>query len=120
ALQSNLKFGSVKNQEGEFITGSLEGVTTAAKNRLNDLPEDLRWSLTNAPGKGSYPLAGMVFAVIYQKQPAGNGAKIVDFLRWVPREDGGQKYAKELNYAPLLPGVIERIDKSLASVKVGS
>src|SRR5262249_10835978 len=94
ALQSNLKFGSVKNQEAEFITGSLEGVTTAAKNRLNDLPEDLGWSLTNAPGKGSYPLAGMVFAVIYQKQPAGNGAKVVDFLRWVTREDGGQKYAK--------------------------
>ena len=42
ALQNRIPFGSVQNQEGQFITPSLESVTAAAKGALTDIPEDLR------------------------------------------------------------------------------
>src|SRR5262249_12584042 len=58
ALQKKIRFGAVKNQEGIYLVASLEGVTAAAEGALKDVPEDLRFSLTDAPGKEAYPICG--------------------------------------------------------------
>jgi phosphate ABC transporter phosphate-binding protein len=120
AMQNEIRFGAVQNKAGEFIVADLDSVTTAAKSALTSIPDDLRYSLTDAPGKGSYPISGTVWAVLYVDQPAGKGQATVDFLRWVTREDKGQKYARELHYAPLPAGLIERVDAKLALVKTAS
>jgi phosphate ABC transporter phosphate-binding protein len=117
ALQNNIKFGVVQNQEGGFIMPSLESVTAAAKGVLTNIPEDLRYSLTNAPGKESYPISGTVWAVIYVNQPPGKGQAVVDFLRWVTYE--GQNYTKDLDYARLPEELVERLEKKLDQVRVG-
>lgn len=115
AVQNKIPFGLVQNREGEFIEASLESVTAAAQGALEDIPDDLRYSLTNAPGKHSYPISGTVWVVIYAQQPAGKGQVVVDFLRWVTHE--GQEYAAELHYARLPAGLVERIEKKLARVR---
>ena len=117
ALQNKIKFGLVQNREGEFITPSLESVTAAARAALTEIPEDLRYSLTNAPGKDSYPISGTVWAVIYVNQPPGTGQTVVDFLRWVTHE--GQNYAKDLAYARLPDELVVRLEKKLDQVRVG-
>src|SRR5262249_56537440 len=98
-------------------TASLESVTAAAKGALTDIPEDLRYSLTNAPGKDSYPISGTVWAVIYAAQPSGKGQAVVDFLRWVTHE--GQKYAKDLDYASLPDELVRRLEAKLDQVQLG-
>ena len=117
ALQNNMKYGSVKNKEGAFINASLETVTAAASNSLSNIPDDLRYSITDAPGKESYPISGTVWAVIYEKQPAGKGKAVVDFLRWVTHE--GQRYAEALHYSKLPEGLVRRLEKKLDEVQVG-
>jgi phosphate transport system substrate-binding protein len=117
ALQNKIKFGSVRNREEVFIQASLESVTTAADHALKQIPEDLRYSLTNAPGKNSYPISGTVWAVLYVDQPAGKGQLVVDFLRWVTHE--GQEFTKALDYARLPEGLVQRVDEKLSQVKVG-
>jgi phosphate ABC transporter phosphate-binding protein len=114
ALQNNINYGAVKNREGEKIKGELKSVTTAADNALTDIPEDLRYSITDAPGKGSYPISGTDWAVLYVNQPAGKGKQIVDFLHWVTHE--GQQYCEGLHYAKLPPGLVTRVESKLASV----
>ncbi len=42
----------------EFIRASLPSITRAAENAIGTIPDDLRFSLTDAAGKGSYPIAG--------------------------------------------------------------
>jgi phosphate transport system substrate-binding protein len=118
-LQNKISFGSVQNQAGEFILGSLDSVVIAANNCLTQIPDDMRFSLTNAPGKGPYPICGTVWAVLYTNQTGENGQQVVDFLRWATREDKGQKYTRDLHYAPLPKGVIDRIDAKLAQIKTG-
>jgi len=118
ALQNQIQFGAVQNQAGEMVAPKLESVTAAAKNALSEIPEDLRYSLTNAPGKDSYPISGTVWAVVYTNPPGNKGKALVDFLRWAVREDSGQKYCAELHYAPLPKELVERIDKVLAKVNV--
>jgi phosphate transport system substrate-binding protein len=117
ALQNDVKYGSVRNREGEFIKGSLESVTAAAAGALSEIPDDLRYSITNAPGKDAYPLSGTVWAVLYVNQPADKGKAVVDFIRWVTHQ--GQQSAAELHYARLPQGLVERVDKMLERVQVG-
>src|SRR5262249_46311199 len=100
ALQNNIKYGAVQNKDGDaFIHAKVENVTAAAKGGIAEIPEDLTFSLNNKPGKDSYPICGAVWAVCYQNQPANAHKVVTDFLHWVTHE--GQKYAKELHYAPL-------------------
>ena len=117
ALQNEIKFGLVQNREGEFIRAGLESVTAAADGSLSDIPDDLRFSITNAPGKVAYPISGTVWALLYVNQPAGKGQHVVDFLRWATHD--GQRYTDELSYSRLPQGLVERLEKKLDMVKVG-
>jgi phosphate ABC transporter phosphate-binding protein len=116
ALQNNIKFGKVRNKEGAAIEASLESVTAAASAALKEIRDDLRYSMTNADGKESYPISGTVWAVLYVNQPGAKGNAVVDFLRWVIHD--GQQYAEGLKYARLPQGLAERADKKLGQVKI--
>jgi phosphate transport system substrate-binding protein len=118
ALQQNLPYGSVKNQAGHYVLASLESVKKAAEGALKNIPDDLRYTITNAPGAEAYPISGTTWAVLYVKQPAATGTKLVDFLRWVTHD--GQKYTEGLKYAALPSGLVERIDQKLKLIKVGA
>jgi phosphate transport system substrate-binding protein len=115
AINQKLAFGMVQNREGEFVAASPESLTVAARNSLTAIPDDLRCSLTDAPGAGSYPITGTAWAILYQDQ-SGNpkGKAIVDFLRWAIRE--GQQYSVGLHYAPLPDELVQRADKKLDEV----
>jgi phosphate transport system substrate-binding protein len=115
ALQNDIKCGLVKNKEGVAVKADLKSVTAAADNMLKDIPDDLRYSITDAGGKDSYPISGTSWAVVYTKQPAGTGKQIVDFLNWCTHD--GQQYCEALHYAKLPPGLVERVEKKLALIE---
>jgi phosphate transport system substrate-binding protein len=115
ALKIKMPFGAVQNREGEFILADLKSVTAAAAGSLKTIPDDLRFSLTNAPGKGAYPISGTVWAICYVNQPADKAQPLVNFLRWVT--DNGQARAAELHYARLPLELIDRIDKKVSEIK---
>jgi phosphate transport system substrate-binding protein len=116
-LQNKIQYGAVQNQEKEFVRASLESVRIAAENSLSarPIPDDLCYSLVNAPGKGAYPMSGTTWAVLFAKLPEGKGQELVKFLRWVTHE--GQKYCDELNYVRLPSALVEKVDKKLDSVQ---
>lgn len=109
----NLKYGAVQNKEGNFITASLESVTAAAAG-LKDVPDDLRYSLTEPDGADAYPICGTTWMVVYEHQPADKVKPLTDFIRWATHD--GQRYTKELHYASLPPPLVARVDKKVASI----
>src|SRR5262249_29160477 len=117
ALQQNLRYGAVKNKAGAYVLADLQSVTTAAEAVRESIPEDLRYSLTDAPAKGSYPITGSIWAVLYIDQPADRGKKLVDFLTWVTHD--GQQACEALHYARLPQALVGRLVKRLALVKTG-
>ena len=107
ALQNNLRYANVKNQEGLYIAPNLESLTKAAEQSVNEIPDDLRQSITNAKGKESYPISSYTYLLIYEKQKdAGKGKTLKEFLIWSMND--GEKFAKDLGYAPLPPTVIAK------------
>lgn len=115
ALSNDLPYASVKNKSGEFVKPSLESVTGAAAGVAADMPEDFRVSITDAPGPAAYPISGMTWLLVYEKQKdAEKGQKLVAFLGWMLRD--GQKQASDLHYAPLPPAVATKALASLAKI----
>jgi phosphate transport system substrate-binding protein len=117
ALQNKIQYGWVQNREKKFIEPSLESVTRAADAALADIPADLRYSITDAPGADAYPISGTVWAVVYQRQASDNGQELVDFLRWMTHD--GQKYASDLHYAALPEGLTKLVEGKISSIQVG-
>jgi phosphate transport system substrate-binding protein len=117
ALQKKTKYGHVQNKAGKFVRANLESVSAAASNSQSNISDDLRYSLIDAPGDDSYPITATTWAVLYTKQPKDKGIELVKFLRWVTHE--GQENCKDLQYARLSSGLVERIDQKLNQVKSG-
>lgn len=117
ALQNKLKYANVKNSEGEFITPNLESLTKAAEQSVDEIPADLRQSITNAKGKGSYPISSYTYLLIYENQKdAGKGKIMKEFLQWALGD--GEKFAKELGYAPLPDKVINKANAIVSGIKM--
>ncbi len=114
ALQNKLAFADVKDADGEFVTASPDGVTTALAGAT--VPDDFRFSMVNAPGKGAYPISGATWLLIYQKQAdAAKGKKLVEFLKWAMGD--GEKMAKDLDYAPLPDALKDRVLKRISEIQ---
>jgi phosphate transport system substrate-binding protein len=117
ALQNQIPFGSVKNMSGEFVKASVDAVTAAAAEAASKMPADFRVSITNAPGKGVYPIASFTWLLLYENPKDKARSRImVEFMGWALSE--GQKFARELGYAPLPDGVIQLEKAALSKVKV--
>jgi phosphate transport system substrate-binding protein len=115
AIQNKMTYGKVKNAAGEFTQASLASVTAAAAG-MKDMPEDFRVSITNAPGKGVYPISSFTWLLIPSKiaDPAKKKA-IQDFLAWMLAD--GQKMTAALDYAPLPKAVITKELKAIDKIQ---
>jgi len=114
ALQNKMPYAELKNAAGEFVQPTLESVTAALATA--EVPDDFRFSMTNAPGKDAYPIAGATWILVYQEQKdATKGKKLVEFLKWA--ETDGEKMAKDLNYAPLPETLQQRVLKRIEEIK---
>jgi phosphate transport system substrate-binding protein len=115
AVQNKMPYAEVKNSAGEFVKPTLESVTAALATAT--IPDDFRFSMTNAPGKDAYPIAGATWLLVYQQQKdAAKGKKLVEFLKWSLTD--GEKMAKDLQYAPLPENVQQRVLKRVEEIKM--
>jgi phosphate transport system substrate-binding protein len=118
AKAQNLPVAQIKNKAGKFIDPSPDSVTSAASASLSTMPEDLRAETTNADGDASYPISSYTYVLIYKDQKdAAKGKAIVDFLWWATHD--GSKFVKDLNYAPLPPEVVKKVEAKLQTVTSG-
>jgi phosphate transport system substrate-binding protein len=114
AHQNGLPFANMKNTSGAYITPSVESVTAALASAT--IPEDFRFSMVDAPGEKAYPISGCTWLLVYAEQKDhAKGEKLVQFLKWAYSE--GQKYAPELDYAPLPEAVAKRALERVQSIK---
>jgi phosphate transport system substrate-binding protein len=115
AVQNNIAYGSLKNGAGNFVKASLDSVTAAAA-AVKSMPADFRVSITNAPGKDSYPISSFTWLLIpEQSKDAAKGKILADFLSWMV--EGGQKMAAELSYAPLPESVAAKVKVEIKQVR---
>jgi phosphate transport system substrate-binding protein len=114
ADKNKMAYADVKNAAGQFIAPTPDSVSAALGTAT--IPEDFRFSMVNAPGDKSYPIAGPSWVLVYQNQKdAESGKKLIAFLKWAVTE--GQKLSPALDYAPLPEPVQRRESQLLDSIK---
>lgn len=112
ADQNKIPYADVKNAAGNFVSPAPDAVSAALATA--NIPDDFRFSMVNAPGDKSYPIAGPSWILIYQQQKGPQGKELVAFLKWAITD--GQKLSPSLDYAPLPDAVEQRELKLLDTV----
>jgi phosphate transport system substrate-binding protein len=116
AIQNKMSYGSVQNAAGQFVKASLES-TTAAAASMKEMPEDFRVSITNAPGKTSYPISTFTWLLVpVEWNDATKEKTLVNFLNWMVTD--GQTMTNSLDYAPLPKPVVAKIKARIKEIKV--
>jgi phosphate transport system substrate-binding protein len=117
ALQNKISYGSVQNMAGDFIRASPASVSAAAAEAASKMPADFRVSITNAPGKGVYPVSSFTWLLLYENPKDKTQARtMLEFVKWALSD--GQKFASELGYAPLPASVMMLEQAALDRIKV--
>lgn len=116
ALGTQLPVAKIINAEGNAVPPTVESVTAAAAD-LKEVPEDLRMSITNPPGKEAYPISGLTWVLARPKaeNPAKNQA-VKQFLEYVLSEKA-QQAAVEKNYSKLPPLLLEKAKEKVAQIQ---
>jgi phosphate transport system substrate-binding protein len=115
ALANNMSYGTVQNAAGRFVKASLES-TTAAAASIQDMPDDFRVSITNAPGANAYPIASFTWLLVPQHfADPRKGRDMFEFLHWMI--DDGERSASVLGYAPLPKNVAAKVKVAIAQAR---
>jgi len=116
AIQQKLPAGLVRNAKGAFVEPSLDSVSKAAEGVT--IAEDLRASITNSDNPAAYPVSGFTWLLVYQDMPDPKKALgVTRFLWWAITD--GQRFAKDLGYAPLPKDVVTKAEAKIRSVTSG-
>jgi len=113
ALQNHINFGAIRNKAGNWVKGSIEGVTDAAATAT--MPADYRVSITDAPGPNAYPISSFTYLLI-PTHPADMAKEkvIKDMLSWIITS--GESEASSLSYAPLPKVLADKVIKTVYSL----
>jgi phosphate transport system substrate-binding protein len=110
AMQNKISFGAIKNAAGNFVKGSIDGVTAAGATAK--IPADYRVSITNAPGPNAYPISSFTYLLIpTQPRDAAKEKVIKDMLSWMINSGEGEVSA--LSYAPLPKNLADQVLKTI-------
>ncbi len=115
AVNSGAHMASIKNAAGEFIKPSSQSIAAAASAGGSKMSNDFRISLTNAPGKESYPISSFTWLYVPATAADPERGRAVDaYLRWV--YTSGQRIAQEQGYATLPPDVLTKVVAKASTV----
>jgi phosphate transport system substrate-binding protein len=111
-----LSYGAVRNAAGEFMLADLASVTVSAAQAASAVTSDFRVSITNAPGKGAYPIATFTWWLLPQNMGGDEKRAVVrELLQWMLTS--GQKQCSALGYAPLPREIANRELQVLNTLK---
>jgi phosphate transport system substrate-binding protein len=116
AETNKIPYGDVQNAAGIFVKASLAAVSAAAAGAAKEMPDDFRVSITNAPGKASYPVSTFTWLLIPEKfTDVAKRDALKGFLKWALSD--GQNYAEGLSYAKLPKEVVSKEVKAIGKIQ---
>jgi phosphate transport system substrate-binding protein len=108
--QNKMTFMKMINRDGKTVEPGSEAVQAAAAGADWAGTPGMAVIITNAPGAGSWPMAGATFILMYKKpnDPAAS-TEALKFFDWAYKS--GDKLAEELDYVPMPDSVVNQIRK---------
>jgi phosphate transport system substrate-binding protein len=115
AIKNHLAYGKVKNAAGEFVKADLKTVSEAAA-AMKATAASSQVSITDAPGKGVYPISTFTWLLIpEQLKDSAKAAALKNFVKWATTK--GQDEVESLDYARLPSVVAMQVAKRADLIK---
>ena len=100
-----------------IAVAGISAALSAQSGQINGAGATFPNPITNPLGKDAYPIASFTWLLFYENPTNKAQAKVmVDFMKWALGD--GQKFAKELGYAPLPLPIIAMELKALQKIKI--
>ncbi len=116
ASQNKLPMAELKNKAGKFVAPTIEAMSAAAD--AVEVPEELFVSLSNADGDAVYPITSYSYLLVYEDaKDAVKGEALAKYVWWGLHD--GQKFAKDLDYAPIPAKVLAKVEARLRELRSG-
>ncbi|TAF84838.1 MAG: phosphate ABC transporter substrate-binding protein PstS [Oscillatoriales cyanobacterium] len=106
AKNNNVKFASLQNKAGTFVTPNDESASAALA--TVPLPENLRAFIEDPEGAESYPIVTYTWMLVPKTVADPNKAKAIEAMVEYGLNEG-QKVSSELGYVPLPASVKEKV-----------
>lgn len=118
AMQTKQPTATLKNKAGKFVDAALPGITAAAAGAAAKMPDDLRFSITDAEGDAAYPISAFTYMLVYEDAAdKAKGQALAKFLWWGLHD--GQKLGAALHYAELPAEVVAKAEAKVKALKAG-
>jgi phosphate transport system substrate-binding protein len=116
ASQNKLPMLELKNKSGKFVAPTIEAMSAAAD--AVEMPDELFVSLSNAEGEAVYPITSYSYLLVYEnaKDPV-KGEALAKYVWWGLHD--GQKFSKDLDYAPIPAKVMTKVEARLKELRSG-
>ncbi|HEY2821367.1 MAG TPA: phosphate ABC transporter substrate-binding protein PstS [Candidatus Acidoferrum sp.] len=113
AERATLRIARIKNSANEFVKPTERTFANAALEAK--ISDDFRVSLTNAPGKESYPITSFTwFYVPAKAKDPSRGRAVAAYLKWIYTD--GQEVAQNQGYATLPKELLTKVAASAATI----
>ena len=104
ALKERLKYVTLQNKAGKFVSPTIQTFQAAADNADWESAPGFYIVLTDQPGEKSWPIVGASYILLHKNQPEETKARqMLKFFEWCFRE--GAEMASDLHYVPIPPKV---------------
>ncbi len=111
AEQNNLAQAALRNKDGYFVH-AVVGRRELDRRRRGDARRTTGCPSSTVAGPDAYPIATFTWLLVYEDAfDYETGKALADFLWWAIHD--GQKFAPELDYAPLPDAVVKRLEETL-------
>ena len=109
ASQNGMSFVQMRNAAGNWVQPDAASFQAAAATADWASAKDFSLVITDAPGAGAWPIAAANFMLMY-RQPKNpqRSTETLAFFKWAL--ENGQPQARALDYVPLPPDLVERIE----------
>jgi phosphate transport system substrate-binding protein len=106
------------NKAGQTVTASPDSTKSALGDFANAFTPQLTAVVVNAPGAGSWPIAGYTYIIIHQTNMTDcvKASKLVEYIHWVLTDPTATKRATALGYVPLPDPVLQQVLTTLGKV----
>jgi len=108
ALSNNIPFAQMINKAGKTVKADAKSLASAMADFGNAFDDKLTVTIVNAPGEGSWPIAGYTYLILHTKSMTDctKAAKLLEYIKWTLTDPSAAKRASTLGYA-VLPGDVQ-------------
>jgi len=118
ALSNKIAYASMINKAGALVVANGASIESAMSDFANTFTDKLTNTIVDAPGKGSWPIAGYTYLVLHTTSTTDcvKTQKLLEYVRWSLTDSGAAKLATDLGYSVLPTSVQGMVLDTLGKV----